>query len=651
MEWKKEQITSFVRDARAVLVQSPHKKEILLGLFLVPWTKGEKQSAITFQLAQDAEQLSVYADVLSPMVYHRMCGQPVSWIRDISQYFREMTAKPIWPILQAEDVGTDEFVAALNAVTQSGAQSVLVFSFAEMSSGTWSLLHGFRPLDNLIPNADFVRSAAVKQFSDAILQYSSPEPDFWKSGADGILFDSEFWVWPKKDSAEQRSLGITAGQDRQGIWSTGIDACEPGKQYTFSAEFFRDNMRGRAYPEVSFWDEAFLLNTHRVSGSFQKMQLSLTCPEKDTVRENTFRFTNRFPGVTFWMRNPQLVQLSKKNRVSVVPTNTDFFPIATYGADVNNINDISKIGFNGAVVSAGEIEIDACIVTKIHCTLAVPRDLERLTVLLSKVESRIRRHKKLFSFYVNDEPGIHSFPLWKAGDIQRILKDRFPDIPTGMAIVRPQVIPDYEDSADYFMLDQYPVPFMPMTWLSDSMDEAAGYVGTHRLQSVIQAFGGEQWARDGWPRLPTFTEMNNLAFLSVIHGSRGIYFYTFPVITATEQGQSDLQMLVKRLNGLYSWLVLENDSDPVAVEMKFPNRFDPAGKEAVHCARKKGKDATMLFCANTIPTYTRASISVSQSGLEKWEDFYTGAQSFVVDATLLLDFSPLEVKILTQPSL
>jgi hypothetical protein len=47
------------------------------------------------------------------------------------------------------------------------------------------------------------------------------------------------------------------------------------------------------------------------------------------------------------------------------------------------------------------------------------------------------------------------------------------------------------------MLDQYPVPNMPMSWLSDSMDEAALHVGRAWLQSVIQAFDGDMRVRFG----------------------------------------------------------------------------------------------------------------------------------------------------------
>jgi hypothetical protein len=42
-----------------------------------------------------------------------------------------------------------------------------------------------------------------------------------------------------------------------------------------------------------------------------------------------------------------------------------------------------------------------------------------------------------------------------------------------MAVIRPGNCRDYLDAADFFMMDQYPVPNMPMTWLSDSIERAS----------------------------------------------------------------------------------------------------------------------------------------------------------------------------------
>ncbi len=628
-QWKKEQITSFVREARSVVEKVQTTKKIKLGVFLVPWTQGERQGAVLRQLAQDATQIAPYVDVLSPMVYYVMVGQPVEWVRDISEYFQDMAEKAVWPIIQSADVAPDEFTKSVQSVSQSGAEGLLVFIYSDMKENLWPLLRDFDAKINLLPPLEFtITSKGDKQ-----------APTSWQQGTAAV--DTKYLFQPdtKKNSG---TLGVTAGLDRQGAWKTALPACDPRKTYRFSADFFREDLNGSAYPEIEVWGRQYLLNTHRGVGRFQNLRVSVHCPQDLKESERFFSFKNNAPGTTFWMQNPELVEDVSRPVEQNLTGDTNFFPIGAYGASADNISMMKEMGLNSAVIRMNEKSMDACIHNDMHCLLSVPHNPEELLVAVDTLADRFSKGR--FSFYVNDEPEIYSFPRWKALDIQRILHDRFPGIPTSMAIVRPQNIADYVGSSDFFMLDQYPVPFMPMTWLSESMDQAAASVGRNRLQSVIQAFGGSELSSSGWPRLPTFEEMNCLTFLSIIHGSRGVYFYTFPVITADEQGKKDFQRVVARLQKILPWLKRINNPEPVAVEMLSANRFDPKGNPAVHCVYKENESEQMLLCVNTLPTYTRASLSLSTGKKLVWREFFDGSKAMAVNGTLQIDFLPLEVK-------
>ena len=204
-----------------------------------------------------------------------------------------------------------------------------------------------------------------------------------------------------------------------------------------------------------------------------------------------------------WMRQPELVLAPPDKTMSVAVPSDRFFPIAAYGGKVGNLHQMKAVGLNGAVIRLSDEAVKECIAQDMYCLLSVPRDAEKSKVLLDSIEE-IPKHGK-FGFYVNDEPGIHSFPLYKAQDIRQMLHDRYPNIPTSMAVVRPQVIPDYSNTSTYFMLDQYPVPNMPMTWLSDSMDEAASYVGStidsSRLSRPLVVKNGRRPAGQDSPHL------------------------------------------------------------------------------------------------------------------------------------------------------
>jgi len=136
--------------------------------------------------------------------------------------------------------------------------------------------------------------------------------------------------------------------------------------------------------------------------------------------------------------------------------------------------------------------------------------------------------------------------------------------------------------------------------------EVKGQSEQGRLASVIQAFGGD--SRLDHPRLPMWREMDCLAFLSVVHRSRGIFFYTYGVVGKTEAGREALGRVVGRLNRVYPWLVAENSNEEVQVEMVSVNRFDPKGRPAVQCCLKRKGDEWLLIAVNTIGTYVEAEL-------------------------------------------
>ncbi len=644
MQWKANQVTSFVRDARKILDENPAGRKLKLGVFLVPWEKSDFNGSLSFDLAQDAASFAPYVDVYSPMVYHQMVGEAAEWVGDIARYYKATVPGEVWPIIQAVDVSAEEFGAVVSAASRANADGLLVYKYSAMNSEHFSALAKFTPADNLIPNPQFNfpddESQAVAEKRPFV------SPTHWSTGGGGEVYDSQFMI-SAAEGSESNSIGVTAGSDRQGQWFTALPTCDTGDRYRFTADFYRDNRSDpMAYPVVSIWGHDYRLNTHRMYGKFQHLRVEVNCPDLIEEGFNTFAFKTTSAKATFWMRNPQLVKQEQFVQSPQVPPEQAVFPIAVYGANAENLGEIKGIGCNSGVGRLDDTFLSECLAQNIQCTVAVPRNPEKLILLLDQLEPLI--NKGNFIFYVNDEPGIHSFSVATAEDIQRIIKQRFPNAATNMAIVRPQVISFYEAGADYFMLDQYPIPNMPMTWLSDSMDEAAEFVGRDRLQSVIQAFGGDKFAASGWPRLPTFEEMDCLAFLSIIHGSRGVYFFTYPEIASTAKSLEDFKRVVRRLNSLKSWLKVYNDEELVEVKMTSRYQYDPAGNPAVHCTLKEQHGTRMLMCANTIRTYVDAEIGVEEGRSLEWQEYFSGARSRVADGSILLHFSPLEVKVILE---
>ena len=90
----RDQITSFVRQA-AEVVRTQARRPCQLGLFSVPWRTENFEGALRRIMGQELGALAADVDIFSPMVYHRMCGQPVSWIRAVSEEAHALTGKPV----------------------------------------------------------------------------------------------------------------------------------------------------------------------------------------------------------------------------------------------------------------------------------------------------------------------------------------------------------------------------------------------------------------------------------------------------------------------------------------------------------------------------------------------------------------------------
>jgi len=648
MRWKKTNIQSFVADTRRI-IDDGKRQDLVLGIFAVPWKKGERNNAISFQLAQDIGHLSRLADVIAPMTYYNMVGKSPQWVGAITRYFQSAAQCQVWPIIQSMQVNWTDYGQTFDAVAGAGTDGILVFKQGAIQGAMWREFKTFKPPENLIANPDFDAPAGKVR------------PTGWRmktaSGSGGKA--SRYMVVPSdklplrpgrtRDRKPFKSIGILAGNDRAGEWSRRLPGCLAGNTYRFKGTFYRPFWKNGLYPEIRLWGQPFLLNTSWLSKTFQPIDVLVTCPE--TAADNQLRFINNSTGYSFWLAKPELKEFHPVPKAVTSGQSPAFynglFPIGAYGANLQNLAAMKAAGLNTAIIggSIGHLKqaVKKCHALGLNYMVSIPRDPDRLVLYLEKMATFADPSK--LSFYVNDEPGIHSFPVHTAEDIQSLIKSRFPGAPTTMAVVRSPVAGKYAAAADYFMLDQYPVPHMPMTWLSDSMDRAAEDVGPKRLAAVIQAFGGPDRARQGWPRAPSRQELDCLTFLSVIHGGRAIFFFTFREIGKTAEGRKKLGWVTDRINTISPWLLEYNLAENATVRMVSANRVDSKGKPAIHCCLKKKGGQLMLLATNTIGNYTEAEFKVPGVVKGLWQETFGKDEVPVVDGTLRVRFGPFETKV------
>ncbi len=134
--WKCGQITAFVKQVRTIIDQAPQK--VLLGLFSVPWRLSDFEGAIRHIIGQDYQALAPLVDVISPMVYHNLCGRDIPWIAEITAWVAKETRRPVWPIVQVMDdpepLTTPELRQILQtALTAPGSHGVIVFNLKTLN--------------------------------------------------------------------------------------------------------------------------------------------------------------------------------------------------------------------------------------------------------------------------------------------------------------------------------------------------------------------------------------------------------------------------------------------------------------------------------------------------------------------------------------
>lgn len=126
-QWRMEQITSWVAAARTLV--DTIRPGISLGLFGLPWRQQDFNGAIQTIVGQDFSALASYIDSFSPMTYHAMCGQPVTWIEEVVHEIKAITEKPVIPIVQSVDhpstLSATEYGQALQAAHNAGNGAIV----------------------------------------------------------------------------------------------------------------------------------------------------------------------------------------------------------------------------------------------------------------------------------------------------------------------------------------------------------------------------------------------------------------------------------------------------------------------------------------------------------------------------------------------
>ena len=408
----------------------------------------------------------------------------------------------------------------------------------------------------------------------------------------------------------------------------------------------------------------------------------------------------------------------------------DVFPIGLYGVPIEDYKEISEIGFNAVMsrsadmdsllkslaaaredglkvlaspdpvlrVAGGKIGEELyCRDRHVATLLAMteecagphvakpPRD-DRGTSAIQNMpekaagwivgpEQRKSEAEDVLGWYLEDEPEGRSVSP-RAIFAKRAALSRLGFRQPGVLVLnRTWRTGDYAGAVDVIMTDPYPIPFEPLSWLSENLDEIRALVGgdtSKRAWAVIQAFGwnyGAAGASDAnLGRDPTADEVRALTYLAVAHRAQGLFYYVY------RSGNFSLKERTELWQGLKATVAELREISPViqsreaGIECRMQSdRSDSAGIPAVHAIFKRyspdspasiivSQDAPKssrhllpglyLIAVSTLNEPVTATLDFKSRPSEAAFDVFSGEGFPFSDSRLTLEFKPLERKVL-----
>jgi hypothetical protein len=443
-------------------------------------------------------------------------------------------------------------------------------------------------------------------------------------------------------SHPEKFIALMGGQGRGGqIWCE-LAGIRPHTTYYLEFDAFRPQFTNGAYLELEVFGQRFLVNQHCTTGRVQ--HIFLTINSGSTHGKARLLVSNpHIDLLAFGAPSLRIIEASTVKKGAELPGSLpNFFPVGVFNAVLGDLQDTRAVGFNAVqsyATNPDSIRGLAEVASRLGLKYLV--DFRSYKPELSRY---LGGRREILGFYIEDEPELRSISPESLTVLAAELKRDHPGVLTAVAMVRPQMVKEYRESVDVFLLDPYPVPNMPLTWLSDALEEAARYVARERLWAVIQAFGEEKHRQYGWPRPPTPQEMRCLTYLAVAHGAHGIFYFSYPDVRFDPTWEG-LKVIVGELKRLQPWLMAPNESADLQVEMISPYKADAEGRPAVHWAVKRRDRESLLILVNAIEHPVKFYIHGFSPQVPWLTEIFQQRRSVVLDGNIREELEPYEVRL------
>ncbi len=207
------------------------------------------------------------------------------------------------------------------------------------------------------------------------------------------------------------------------------------------------------------------------------------------------------------------------------------FPIGLYGAPPEKFAELRALGFNTFVAEATPESLAAAqqAGARILAFGGGDPNLRPFSIHRDKLR-QFDRHPALLGWYTIDEPDRRQVGSGTVALGNRLVR-RTARKPTALAVSTGAGAARYRQVTDLLLVDLYPIPWTTVQQFADEMRTARLGSGPAGFHAVLQAFDWshypEQIRTEAPLRPPTEAELRCMAYLALIEGARGLYFYTW----------------------------------------------------------------------------------------------------------------------------
>ena len=300
----------------------------------------------------------------------------------------------------------------------------------------------------------------------------------------------------------------------------------------------------------------------------------------------------------------------------VAHSDENFFPIGIFSANPPTVlKELKDAGFN--IVHTYEFDQDYLrkylaqaekvgIKTLVYPGTRFREDKFYSLEKLAKSVEELKESAAIAAWQLQDEPELNNDTPDDMKAMLETLHQKDPIHSAAIIINNVDHLQEFAPFTDVMMVDPYPIPGHPLTIVSDRIELARSAVKDQKpVWAILQAYGYQNQKYKGWgrDREPTFSEERCMTYLSVVHGAKGIFYYTYLgsqyYIELSPEHWKGIKQLAGELSELTPVLLAPVSTEKIQLNVA-DNLKDSNGAPAIHYLLKEKDGRHYLFAVNVL---------------------------------------------------